>query len=64
MSTIKDIDFQLYDEKCVSTYNSILKQAKPDMHVKPVELSAFDSKRLCIVSHLREYHQRYRFPAL
>ena len=58
MSTIKDIDFQLYDEKCVGAYNSILKQAKPDMHLKPLELSAFDSKRLCIVNYLRECLQK------
>lgn len=56
--SLKVEDIKLYADKCVIVYSSLLKQTKPGVHVKPLELSAFDNKRLCIVTHLREYLHR------
>ena len=51
-------DVKLYDNKCILVYSSLLKQSRPGVHVKPIEIESFENKKLCIVHHLKLYIQR------
>ena len=46
------------DNKCTIVYSSVLKQSKSGKHIRPLDLMGFENKKLCIVTHLKEYLQR------
>jgi len=52
--TVNDLKFS--DSKCVIVFNALMKQSRPGVHLKPIELLPFSQNRkLCVVSHLKEY---------
>ena len=40
--TLKSV--RLKDDKCVLVFSAVLKQTKPGLHIKPLELEAFKIK--------------------
>lgn len=53
-------DVKLYESKCILVYSSLLKQSRPGLHVKPIEIECFSNKKLCIVHHLSLYIRKTR----
>ena len=58
LHTLKVEDVKMGDNKCTIVYSSILKQSKPGKHIRPLDLMGFENKKLCIVTHLKEYLKR------
>ena len=48
-------DIKLKDNKCIIVYSAVLKQTRVGTHVPPLELQGFENKKLCIVTHLKDY---------
>ena len=56
--SVEDIELKADSCSCTIVYNSVAKQTVPgkiDSWCKPLVLTAFENKKLCIVDHLRQY---------
>lgn len=52
---IEDFKFSKDGTSCTLVYNAVLKQTTPKNHIKPLVLTSFPDKRLCVITHVKEY---------
>ena len=60
LHNLKVDDVRLYQNKCVLVFSALLKQSRPGVHLKPINLDRFHNPKLCVVSHVKEYIKKTR----